>query len=1303
MIMRAKNLLHLIPLCSLLLALNPATSQAQNATYIGPATGGDWNTATNWDLGIPAPGTNATINAGTNVNYNLQMTTGGFALLTNSGVLNINTNDFVCTGIAEAINSGGDKIFFNNGAGVTVNGNVTLATNAAATMSAGASLTINGALDVDFGSSSKATGTATFTNSGGLLIANSTAVNNNSGTGVGLFVISGGTNNLGTTVVGRQGGASFSTLGTEGLIIYNGLVTMTNLNAGNNGTGNSSLTVLVANGVVTNYGNMYVNQGTGGRGSRFLQSGGFFTTPDPGIVNLNGYAAQASPVPTSAVLNIYAVTGGTNVVGGFLFGNTNGNGETTVDFTNSSVLYVGSQGIASNGVSGETMNISLNNGGLFGATAPWTNYVQMKLPSGAFTFQTADMANNPNNITIAAPLSGNGGIIKTASGTLVMTATNTYLGNTLINAGTLSLGSSGVLTSGPLNGIYVGSGATFDVSELTSAYAVTSGQTLGGYGSVTGAVTVASGGIIEGGSNIVTGTLTLQSGLVETNGAINAFWLSNNPLGGNNDFISSPNGLTVSGANTINITGSLQSGGVYPLIYYGSGGFSGSLSDFTVTGGDAGSLSNSAAAETIYFVAQTSVRNPTNIVWLGNSIANNWNIETATNWLNVGTGNLDYFVPGDFALFSNQGGVHPLVNITTTVAPGTVTINTTSNYTFTGNGNITGSGSLTVSNGTLTVLTTNTYTGPTVLAGGVLSTPIIANSGTGSGIGGASSDPGNLILSGGTLNVYANSGSTDHGMTLTNGGGIIDVSNSISLTLNGNIVGPGTLTAVDTGTLILNNANSYTNSTTVLASTLQLNNGSGAGTGTINLSNSVLTYYPSGGITVGNPFNFEGTTNMIVVTSGSGGNPLSDGNWTGSGVILVSNTYNPFTVNGTLDGFTGTIQVVTPNAAAFRFNSGGGNSCFGSTNATFDLGTNGVLLNRNGGTMNLGALKGEFGSQLQGQDADTGTTIWIIGWNNQSTAFAGTITNGNASRIAALTKVGTGTLALDDGYSTNVTLASDGFTEVTNIGLNSLLLYTGDTTVSNGTLALIGGASLTNSPVVTLAASTAVIDASQMAITEVTVDSTNIVTNSTFEVVSGQTLNGIGTLNGILQQDASSTFNVGLPTGSFTVTTNASLSGAINMSLNGSASSEVVSPAITVNASTTTLVVTNAGSGLINGVTFHLFSQGVSGSFASVTLPATDPTGTTNYVWANNLTSNGTITLTSGGLVAAAPKITFGVSAGTLSLSWGSTGYTLQVQTNALNVGLSTNWVNVPGSTSLTGTNITINPSTGTEFFRLMQ
>jgi len=1198
-----------------MLAMSLTSSRAQiaNATWVGPASGSEWNTAADWDIGVPAEGTNALIGGGTNVSYNTPMVATSFGILTNNGVLNVNAAGFNCFGIVMPDPSGGDRLFLNSGANVTVNGSVLMSTNSYAAMTAGSSLTINGALDISYNTSSKAAGLSSFTNSGGILMVESTAINNNSGTENALLVVSGGINNLGTTVISRSSSSSFQALGAEGLAIYNGIVTITNLNVGNNGTGVSYLSAYIAGGTVTNQGNVFVNQGTAGRASRLIQSGGLFVVPDPSVVNPNSTVASTS---------IYSVTGGTNIVGGFSLGNVTNAAAATVNITNNAVIYVGSQGIASNGA--VTINVSLGNGGLFGATAPWIGNANMKLPSGIFTFQAADMNGNANSITLSNSLSGAGGLNKTGGGTVTLDAANTYAGNTTINVGTLAVGGAGSL----LNSldILVGSGAMFDVSQATS-YTVNGSpaQTLSGFGTVNGAVSIASGGIVYPGSNTLTGTLTINGGLTETGGAVNEFQLSGNPSGPNNDLLNSSGGFTVSGVNNIQINSAgLQSGGIYPIIHYGSGGFNGSLADFNVVGATA-SLSNSATAQTIYLIVQTAVRPATNLTWTGTITNNNWDTETTSNWVDTGSANKDYFVPGDNVLLGNLG-VTNIINVVGSPTPGSITVNTTTNYTITGLGEIDGSTGITISNGTLTVLTTNGFSGPIVLDGGTLSTPIIANSSSPSGIGSSSALPGNLIFNGGALDFTGGSASTDHGMTLTNGGGVIDVTNDSALTLDGSIVGNGTLTVVDSGKLILNNGNSYTNTTIVAGGVLQLDNANGAGSGTINFSNGTVVYDPTAGLTVPNPFNFvAGTSNNLVVTDGSGGNPVSTGNWTGGGIIVINNTFNPYTVNGDLDGVTGTISLngITNSGVAFRFNSGGGNTCTGSTNATFDLGTGtGELTDRNGGIMNLGALMGGINTALVGQDADNGVTTWTVGWNNLSTTFSGAIINdpGETTRVSALTKVGTGTLTLVGGEETFL----NGLFDVT-VETN-LLQYNGFTTISNGVLAIIVPDALNESSNITLAASSAVLDASQMGFVDP--DSGDPVTNSVLEIVSGQTLEGIGTIRGFLVTDPGSTFDVGLPgvTGTMTVTNAATINGTIQLKLNRVSlptSDELISESTITNSGN--LVVTNIGGALQGGDTFTLFSAtSYVGTFSSVTLPTLAGSQSWNT---DNLYVNGTISV----------------------------------------------------------------------------
>jgi len=68
------------------------------------------------------------------------------------------------------------------------------------------------------------------------------------------------------------------------------------------------------------------------------------------------------------------------------------------------------------------------------------------------------------------------------------------------------------------------------------------------------------------------------------------------------------------------------------------------------------------------------------------------------------------------------------------------------------------------------------------------------------------------------------------------------------------------------------------------------------------------------------------------------------------------------------------------------------------------------------------------------------------------------------------------------------------------------------------------------------------------------------------------------------------------------------------------------------------------------------------------------------------------------------PNMGFSVTNNQLTLSWPPDyfGWTLQTQTNSLSVGLSTNWVMVSGSASVTNIVIPINLTNGTVFYRLL-
>jgi autotransporter-associated beta strand protein len=110
--------------------------------------------------------------------------------------------------------------------------------------------------------------------------------------------------------------------------------------------------------------------------------------------------------------------------------------------------------------------------------------------SGVLTHSGAGSGTATINSVIGTDVTG----VTQDSGTsrLILGGANTYAGPTSVTAGTLALGASGSISSS--SAISVGSGATFDVSAVTGGFSLGSAQTLGGSGTVAGAVSLTSTG-----------------------------------------------------------------------------------------------------------------------------------------------------------------------------------------------------------------------------------------------------------------------------------------------------------------------------------------------------------------------------------------------------------------------------------------------------------------------------------------------------------------------------------------------------------------------------------------------------------------------------------------------------------------------------------------------------------------------------------------------------------------------------------------------------------------------------------------
>ncbi|KTD99948.1 hypothetical protein ATE68_05720 [Sphingopyxis sp. H038] len=268
-------------------------------------------------------------------------------------------------------------------------------------------------------------------------------------------------------------------------------------------------------------------------------------------------------------------------------------GTVTIDNSGGNVLASGMQ-FASDGyvVTGDTLTLT-------GAQA----IVQVGDGSVAGAGYTA---------TIDAEIAGTAQLLKTDAGTLVLTGANSYTGGTLINGGTVRIGSDANL--GDANGgLSIGGGALHTTADIVSGRTVTlvgdgafssdAGTTLTLTGPVggSGGITKAGAGTLAlGGSGSFTGTMTVEAGTLFVNGdysaatgatrvAAGATLGGTGTIGGNVDFAS---GATLApgagGPGTLIVAGNLSlAAGTQLDFEFGQAGVAGgALNDLVNVGGN---------------------------------------------------------------------------------------------------------------------------------------------------------------------------------------------------------------------------------------------------------------------------------------------------------------------------------------------------------------------------------------------------------------------------------------------------------------------------------------------------------------------------------------------------------------------------------------------------------------------------------------------------------------------------------------------------------------------------------------------
>jgi hypothetical protein len=131
---------------------------------------------------------------------------------------------------------------------------------------------------------------------------------------------------------------------------------------------------------------------------------------------------------------------------------------------------------------------------------------------------------------------------------------------------------------------------------------------------------------------------------------------------------------------------------------------------------------------------------------------------------------------------------------------------------------------------------------------------------------------------------------------------------------------------------------------------------------------------------------------------------------------------------------------------------------------------------------------------------------------------------------------------------------------------------------------------------------------------------------------------------------------------------------------------------VLTNPTSGSISVANLGPALQVGDKFTLFSKPVQHA-------TTMFVGGAGATWTNNLAVDGSISV----IAAGRPKLNFTPAGNNLQFSWDTSfgAFKLQAQTNSLDVGISTNWVDYPGGGTSPVT-VPIDGMNGSVFYRLV-